>query len=167
MLSRHTVHLETKLVPEPYRGPRQLSHRLIRTRVSIRLDQATTQLGDLPIDWCVTVDDPPDIDEVHPSVFEMSWMIFLCEVIRDMTQYSWMLRGMFDTSTHFSAVKSSTCSGSARSFHGRTYCEEQSKDLWGINRRDPRQETVELLNHELRENRDGFQIKRVYITRHA
>ncbi|SJL05958.1 uncharacterized protein ARMOST_09294 [Armillaria ostoyae] len=129
------IHLETKLLPEPYCGPRKLSHRLIRTRVSIKLDQATTQLGDLPIDWCVTVNDPPDIDEVHPSVFEMSWMTFLCEVICDMTQYSWMLRYMFDTSTHFSAVKSSTCSGSARSFHGRTCCEERSKDLWGINHR--------------------------------
>ncbi|KAK0246029.1 hypothetical protein EDD85DRAFT_42511 [Armillaria nabsnona] len=40
------IHLETKLVPEPYPGPRKLSHRLIRTRVYIRLDQATTQLGD-------------------------------------------------------------------------------------------------------------------------
>ncbi|KAK0456275.1 hypothetical protein EV421DRAFT_43649 [Armillaria borealis] len=113
------IHLETKLLPEPYCGPWKLSHRLIRTRVSIKLDQATTQLGDLPID----------------CVFEMSWMTFLCEVICDMTQYSWMLRYMFDTSTHFSAVKSSTCSGSARSFHGRACCEERSKDLWGINHR--------------------------------
>ncbi|KAK0457138.1 uncharacterized protein EV420DRAFT_542016 [Desarmillaria tabescens] len=126
------IHLETKSLPGPYC---RLSHRLIRTRLSIRLDQATTQRDDLPVDWCITVDDPPDIGEVDPSILERSWMSFLCEVVCDMNQYSWRLRCMFDMSSHFSAAKSSTCSGRVRSFHGRTCCEERSKDMWGINHR--------------------------------
>ncbi len=44
------IHLETKPLPEPYCMPQILSHRIIRTRVSIRLDQAITQLSDLPVD---------------------------------------------------------------------------------------------------------------------
>ncbi|KAK0235298.1 hypothetical protein EDD85DRAFT_938507 [Armillaria nabsnona] len=71
------IHLETKFLPEPYCMPQILSHRIIRTRVSIRLDQAITQLSDLPVDWCVTIDGPPDIDEADLSEVEWPWIFFV------------------------------------------------------------------------------------------
>ncbi len=51
----------------------------------------------------------------------------------DMIQYSWLLRYMlFDISSRSSAAKGS---GGALRFHGRACCEEQRRDIWGINRR--------------------------------
>ncbi|KAK0478747.1 hypothetical protein IW261DRAFT_1564822 [Armillaria novae-zelandiae] len=37
---------------------------LTRTRVSIGLDKAAAALSILPVDWCISVSDAPDIDEV-------------------------------------------------------------------------------------------------------
>ncbi|PBK83856.1 hypothetical protein ARMGADRAFT_1088843 [Armillaria gallica] len=108
---------------------------IIRTQVSIRLDQAKTWLSVLPVDWYVTIDDPPDINEVDPLVLEKRWRCFLSLLLCEMHQLSWMLRSMLDVRSHSSAAERSTCSDGAHHFCHRTYCKEESQDIWGINHR--------------------------------
>ncbi|KAG7439833.1 uncharacterized protein BT62DRAFT_998112 [Guyanagaster necrorhizus] len=113
------THLEIKLFPGAC-SPLEVFDQLIRTRVSIRLDQAKTWPGVLPVDWCITIDDPPDIDEVDPRVLRQTWRTFLSE----------LLRNMIDKRSHSSAAEGSKCSGGV--CH-RTCCEEQWRDVRGIN----------------------------------
>ncbi|KAK0443533.1 hypothetical protein EV421DRAFT_1804265 [Armillaria borealis] len=81
------IHLEIKVLPGIFR-PRGVDDQLIRTQVSIKLDQAKTRLGlsVFPVDWCITIDDPPDVDEVDPHKLKKR-----C----DMHQSSWMLRDIW------------------------------------------------------------------------
>ncbi|SJL09373.1 uncharacterized protein ARMOST_12751 [Armillaria ostoyae] len=108
---------------------------IIRTQVSIRLDQAKTRLSVLPVDWYVTIDDPPDINEVDPLVLEKRWSGDLSLLLCEMHQLSRMLWSMLDVRSHSSAAEGSTCSDGARHFCHRTYRKEESEDIWGINHR--------------------------------
>ncbi|KAK0235329.1 hypothetical protein EDD85DRAFT_792180 [Armillaria nabsnona] len=112
-----------------------MGDQIIRTQVSIRLDQVKTRLSVLPVDWYVAIDDPLDINEVDPLVLEKRWRCFLSLLLCEMHQLSWMLRSMLNVRSHSSAAERSTCSGGARHFCHRTYCKEGSQDIWGINHR--------------------------------
>ncbi|SJL09446.1 uncharacterized protein ARMOST_12824 [Armillaria ostoyae] len=130
------IHLEIKGLPGIFK-PRGVDDQLIRTQVSIKLDQAKTGLSVLPVDWCITVDDPPDVDEVDPHKLKKRWSSFLTDFLRDMHQFSWMLRSIWISIEYhtMSATEGSTCSGGARHFRHRSYCEEEFGDLWSINHR--------------------------------
>ncbi|KAK0450351.1 uncharacterized protein EV420DRAFT_1646588 [Desarmillaria tabescens] len=124
------INLEIKLLGRPWK----VFNRIIRTRVSIRLDELFS-LSALPVDWYITIDDAPDIGEVNPSKLKHSWSDFLGELVRDMCQYSLQLRGMSKIVSYNSVAEGSTCFGGTRHFRHRTYCEERNEDIWGINRR--------------------------------
>ncbi|PBK83948.1 hypothetical protein ARMGADRAFT_1170316 [Armillaria gallica] len=130
------IHLEIKLLAGILYRPRGVNDQLIRTQVSIKLDHAKTRPSVLPVDWCITIDDPPDVDEVDPHKLEERWSSFLIDLLRDMHQSSWMLvRSIISIESHMSAAEGSTCSDGARHFRYRSYCKEEFKDLWGINHR--------------------------------
>ncbi|KAK0217062.1 hypothetical protein IW262DRAFT_167080 [Armillaria fumosa] len=120
--------------PEACRG---LDDQIIRTQVSIRLDQARTKTGlsVLPIDWYISIDNPLDIDEVDPSELEETWTTLLSTLSFDMHQCSWKGVSFNNNRSHSSAAKGSTCSDGTRHFHHRTHTKEQFQDLWGINHR--------------------------------
>ncbi|KAK0433210.1 hypothetical protein EV421DRAFT_2023646 [Armillaria borealis] len=126
------IHLEIKVLPGIFR-PRGVDDQLIRTQVSIKLDQAKTRLGlsVFPVDWCITIDDPPDVDEVDPHKLKKRWSSFLLtDFLHDMHQSSWMLRDIWiSIESHMSAAEGSTCSNGARHFRHRSYCEEEFGDL--------------------------------------
>ncbi|KAK0476765.1 hypothetical protein IW261DRAFT_329318 [Armillaria novae-zelandiae] len=52
---------------------------IIRTRISIALDQATTQLSVLPVDWEITADDP-EPEYIHDDYADHNWRMFLRDV---------------------------------------------------------------------------------------
>lgn len=131
-----SIRLQIKLIPGIDK-PWGLNDQIIRTQVSIRLDQAWTKTGlsVLPVDWYISIIDPPDIDEIDPSELEETWTSLLSTLSRDMHQSSWKKVSINNDRSHSSAAKGSTCSDSARHFHHRTYTKEQFQDLWGINHR--------------------------------
>ncbi|SJL09394.1 uncharacterized protein ARMOST_12772 [Armillaria ostoyae] len=131
-----TIRLQTKLIPGLDK-PWELDDQIIRTQVSIRLDQAWTKTGlsVLPIDWYISIDDPPDIDEVDPSELEKTWTTLVSTLSLDMHQSGCMEVSINNDRSHSSAAKGSTCSDGARHFRYRTYVKEQFQDLWGINHR--------------------------------
>ncbi|KAK0235348.1 hypothetical protein EDD85DRAFT_73283 [Armillaria nabsnona] len=131
-----SIHLQIKLIPGLDK-PWELDDQIIRTQVSIRLDQAwtKTRLSVLPIDWYISIDDPPDIDEVDPTELEKTWAILLSTLSLDMHQSGCMELSINNDRSHSSAAKGSTCSDGARHFRYRTYVKEHFQDLWGINHR--------------------------------
>ncbi|KAK0473407.1 hypothetical protein IW261DRAFT_693007 [Armillaria novae-zelandiae] len=131
-----SIHLQIKLIPGIDR-PRGLNDQIIRTQVSIRLDQAWTKTGlsVLPVDWYISIIDPPDIDEVDPGELGETWTSLLSALSRDMHQSNWKKVSINNNRSHSSAAKGSTCSDGARHFHYRKYTKEQFQDLWGINHR--------------------------------
>ncbi|KAK0205890.1 hypothetical protein DFS33DRAFT_1272479 [Desarmillaria ectypa] len=52
---------------------------LIRTRISIALDQAMTQLSVLPVDWHIIAENQ-EVDHVRGVVADVHWVTFLSEV---------------------------------------------------------------------------------------
>ncbi len=56
---------------------------IIWTRISIALDQATTSLSVLPVDWEITVDDPEPV-YVRGEYADPNWIMFLRDATRAM-----------------------------------------------------------------------------------
>ncbi|KAK0225563.1 hypothetical protein IW262DRAFT_1356743, partial [Armillaria fumosa] len=51
-------------------------HQIIRTRISIKLDQATTQPSVLPVDWEITAHDP-EPEYIRGEYADSNWKMFL------------------------------------------------------------------------------------------
>ncbi|KAK0225523.1 hypothetical protein IW262DRAFT_1479935 [Armillaria fumosa] len=107
-------------------------HHTIRTRISIALDQATTQLSVLPVNWEIIVENPKP-DQVYGKYAHRSWMTFLEDATRCMAPAALFkcvraipLEDMLSHSTYLNCV---------RRFSGHGVHAETEGDVRGINRR--------------------------------
>ncbi|KAG7446070.1 uncharacterized protein BT62DRAFT_1023723 [Guyanagaster necrorhizus] len=110
-------------------------HQLVHTRVSIVLNESTTQLSVLPVDWHVAVDDPPDSLEYDPFCLLATWSVFLVEFTCDMVQCCSQFMSIWSSSSITPAAKGSTYSEGVRYFNNRSRCIEREGDLWDLNYR--------------------------------
>ncbi|KAG7439791.1 uncharacterized protein BT62DRAFT_1081312 [Guyanagaster necrorhizus] len=102
-------------------------HQLFRTQVSIKLNEATSSLSVLPVDWSVVVYDPPDAEEIDPISLQRSWGTIIAGIRSDMVQPVHSLGGIGR------AIKGSTYHHCARHFHDRFCISEKKGDLRFIN----------------------------------
>ncbi|PBK95448.1 hypothetical protein ARMGADRAFT_1078174 [Armillaria gallica] len=110
--------------------PRQ--HHTIRTRISIALDQATTQLSVLPVDWEIVVENP-EPDYIYGEHAHSSWIMFLEDASRYMAPGA-----LFEClkATPFEDMLShSTYLNCVRRFSGHGVHAETEGDVRGMNRR--------------------------------
>ncbi|KAK0231304.1 hypothetical protein IW262DRAFT_1343399 [Armillaria fumosa] len=128
------IHLQTRFrigTGRPFLSRRQL----VRTRVSIALNQSTTRLSVLPVDWRVAVDDPPDFLEYDPFRLLTTWSVFLVEYTCDMVQCCSQFMTIWSSPSVTSAATGSTYSEGVRYFNNRIRFQEREGDLWDINYR--------------------------------
>ncbi len=102
------------------------SRQLFRTRVSIKLDQATSGLSVLPVQWSIAVHCPPDVDKVCPITARISRRPILEGVTKDMVQ----LRHTLLISP---AINESTYHHRAHHFQNKFCIAEKTGDVRFIN----------------------------------
>ncbi|SJK97088.1 uncharacterized protein ARMOST_00338 [Armillaria ostoyae] len=107
-------------------------NQIIRTRISIALDQATTQLSVLSIDWEIAAYDPAP-DYIYGQYADPNWAIFLEDVIRCMAPGP--LFKCFRPISFKDMISRSTYINRVRRFSGHGVLTETEGDVRGMNRR--------------------------------
>ncbi|PBK75441.1 hypothetical protein ARMSODRAFT_999885 [Armillaria solidipes] len=103
-----------------------ISRRLFRTRVSIKLGQATSELSVLPVEWSISIHCPPDVEKVCPITAEIFRRLTLEGVTMDMIQHC-------HTLLVSPATNESTYHHGAQHFHNQFCIEEKRGDVRSIN----------------------------------
>ncbi|KAK0450324.1 uncharacterized protein EV420DRAFT_1562957 [Desarmillaria tabescens] len=123
------INLEMKFCHGWYQGWSH-SRQLFRTRVSIQLNEATSQLSALPVEWSIAVYCPPDVkhDEYMPLSTQSFQRHILEGIAIDMVQCCHSLVGGVGP-----AMKGSTYHHGAQHFHNQICIEEKRGDVRSIN----------------------------------
>ncbi|PBK95505.1 hypothetical protein ARMGADRAFT_1078221 [Armillaria gallica] len=107
-------------------------HQIIRTRISVTLDQATTGLSVLPVDWEITADDP-EPDYIRGEYADPNWIMFLRDATNAMAPAALSkcvkaipLQDLLSHSTYLNCVMR---------FSGHGIHTETPGDVRGMNRR--------------------------------
>ncbi|KAK0235378.1 hypothetical protein EDD85DRAFT_74167 [Armillaria nabsnona] len=125
------INLEMKFRIGWYCSSLSPSHQLelFRTRVSIELNHATSQLSVLPAEWSVAVHCPPDVKDVYLiKIAQIYRRSILTGVTMDMVQCCYTLSGGIRA-----AIKRSTYHHGAHHFHKRFGIQEKRGDVRDIN----------------------------------
>ncbi|PBL03855.1 hypothetical protein ARMGADRAFT_36546 [Armillaria gallica] len=119
------INLEMKFRIEWYCNS-SFSRQLFRTRVSIKLGQATSELSVLPVDWNIAIHCPPDVDKVCPITAEIFRRPILEGITMDMVQRC-------HTISISPAEDGSTYHHGTHHFHNQFCIEEKRGDVRSIN----------------------------------
>ncbi|PBK95458.1 hypothetical protein ARMGADRAFT_1164025 [Armillaria gallica] len=106
-------------------------HQIIRTQISIALDQATTQLSILPVDWEIAAYNPAP-DYIYGQHADPNWTIFLEDVIHCMAPGP--LFECFGPISFKDMISRSTYINCVRRFSGHGILTETKGDVQGTNR---------------------------------
>ncbi len=106
-------------------------YQIIRTRISVALGQATTQLSVLPIGWKIAAYNPAP-DYIHGKYAHPNWIIFLEDTTRGIAPatFKCVRTGPFEE-----VLSHSTYLNCVRRFSGHGVHTETEGDVRGINRR--------------------------------
>ncbi|KAK0476758.1 hypothetical protein IW261DRAFT_1637204 [Armillaria novae-zelandiae] len=104
----------------------------VRTRISITLDQATTQLGVLPVDWEITTDDL-EPEYIHGDYADHDWRMFLWDARIAMAPAT--LSKCIEATPLKDLLSHSTYVNRVMRFSGHGVHTERSGDVRAVNRR--------------------------------
>ncbi|PBK73555.1 hypothetical protein ARMSODRAFT_1081733 [Armillaria solidipes] len=104
----------------------------IRTRISVTLDQATTGLSVLPVDWEITADNP-EPEYIRGEYADPNWMMFLRDATRAMAPAA--LSKCIKTVPLEDLLSHSTYLNCVLWFSGHGIHTETPGDVRGMNRR--------------------------------
>ncbi|KAK0505113.1 hypothetical protein EDD18DRAFT_325265 [Armillaria luteobubalina] len=107
-------------------------HQIIRTRLSITLDQATTHPGVLRIDWEITADDP-EPEYIRGEYADSSWRMFLRDARRAMAPAA--LSNCIRATPLDVLLSHSTYMNRVMRFSSHSALTERPGDVRGVNRR--------------------------------
>ncbi|KAK0437973.1 uncharacterized protein EV420DRAFT_1586755 [Desarmillaria tabescens] len=107
-------------------------HQIVRTRISIALDQATKQLSALPVDWEIAAYDPAP-DFIHGEFADPNWRMFLRDAICAMAPAA--LRKCVAVIPVEDILSRSTYLNCIRRFSGHDVYTETKGDVRSINYR--------------------------------
>ncbi|KAK0225565.1 hypothetical protein IW262DRAFT_695660 [Armillaria fumosa] len=106
----------------------------VRTRISIALDQATTQPSVLPVSWEITADNP-DPKYIRGEYTDRNWRMFLRAAMRTMAPAALRLSKCIKATPAEVLVARSTYVNRVMRFSGRVVHTERLGDVRGVNRR--------------------------------
>ncbi|KAK0462650.1 uncharacterized protein EV420DRAFT_1639864 [Desarmillaria tabescens] len=105
---------------------------IVRTRISLALDQATTQLSVLPVDWEIAAYNPAP-DYIYGRIADSNWEMFLEAITRPMAPRT--LSKCVRATPFKDLILRSTYLNCVRRFSGHGVLTETKGDVGGINRR--------------------------------